>query len=230
MALTYRRDGSICSGVFKRFIRYKLELNSIRKKGTNLFIKRQQDIEGIMNSLSLLRYYIKFSSNKLGLHNINKMCEPLFADFFNIMYGLNLKTIKDNSPIIDLADNSNKYSIQMTTDGSKRTFMDTIEKFEKEELYKKYDKLLYFIVGEGYFTPKNENNHEFKKGNNNSYFADVTIGKHKYQIIIQDIYELLHFIDSEELSQIHDYIKKNINEFINNHLKFVDDLSDVTLS
>ncbi|MFD2881073.1 SMEK domain-containing protein [Paenibacillus rhizoplanae] len=64
-----------------------------------------KDLEDIMKGLSLLQYYVRFSSNKLGLHSINKLCEPFCGTFFNRMYGFKLKTIeKKNYPAIDLKD------------------------------------------------------------------------------------------------------------------------------
>ncbi len=170
-----------------------------------------------MKGLSLLQYYIKFSSNKLGWHHVNKVCEPFFAELFNIIFNLNLKILKGNFPGIDLADKSNEYSVQITSDGTKQKLKHTIYEFEKEKLFKKYSTLLHFVVGEKHFFPGKKDPYQFEKGVYNTYYADVTIGKHKYQIIIQDIYDLLLIInekESDDLTRIHRYIDENINKFI----------------
>ncbi|SME51261.1 hypothetical protein BACERE00185_05673 [Bacillus mobilis] len=50
-------------------------------------IKRLEEIEDIMKGLSVLQYYIKFSSNKLGLHDINKACDLSFVNYL-MCYGI----------------------------------------------------------------------------------------------------------------------------------------------
>ncbi|MET1174423.1 SMEK domain-containing protein [Paenibacillus amylolyticus] len=73
-----------------------------------------------MKGLSLLQYYIKFSSNKLRNHSINEQCQAFFAGLLNRMYDLELVTLEKDHPAIDLGDYKNHYSVQITTDATKK--------------------------------------------------------------------------------------------------------------
>jgi|GEM_PF-1944318 len=199
-----------------------------------MVIKRKKELEDIMKGLSLLQYYIKFSSKTLGFYDINKVCEGFFKNLFNIMYDLKLKEKKKNFPAIDLGDKLNKYSVQITVDGSKNKLEETIKKFEKNELYEKYDTLLHFIIGEKFFTENSlkklagikSEEYEFKKNETDEYidefYSDFKITdknneKYIFQVIIKDIYDLLLSINNLEdakLSRVHEYIENNINQFI----------------
>lgn len=169
-----------------------------------------------MKGLSLLQYYVKFSSNKLGMHSINKLCEPFFAELFNRIYGYKLKTIeKKNYPAIDLKDKKNRYAVQITSNGSKEKLERTVTAFEDKNMHKDFDTLLHFIIGEKRFNPPAKNPYPFKKGEHDAYVADVV--KKNYQIIVQDINDLILVIDAlgdEELSTVRNYINENINLYI----------------
>ncbi|RHB46807.1 SMEK domain-containing protein [Exiguobacterium sp. AM39-5BH] len=180
-------------------------------------IKRLEYVEEIMKRLSLLQYYIKFSSNKLGLHNINKACEPFFNGLFNIICDSNFKRSehvdKKNAAAIDLQDDKLRKSVQITTTGSKSKLWYTIRKFEEEKLYKKYDVLYHFIVGEKHYKPYKTDPYAFSKGDFNIYFSDQKIKGNEYQIIILDLLDLILIIDAldtEKLVLVHDYIAKEI--------------------
>ncbi|MFC6648335.1 SMEK domain-containing protein [Paenibacillus rhizoplanae] len=178
--------------------------------------QRMKDLEDIMKGLSLLQYYVRFSSNKLGLHSINKLCEPFFAELFNRMYGFKLKTIeKKNYPAIDLKDKKNRYAVQITSNGSKAKLDRTVRAFEDNKMHDDYDTLLHFIIGEKRFNPPAKNPYPFKRGEHDGYFADVE--EKNYQIIVQDINDLILAIDAlddDELSAARNYINGAINVYI----------------
>lgn len=180
-------------------------------------IRRLEEIEDIMKGLSLLQYYIKFSSNKLGLHDINKACEPFLCELFNTLWDTNYKRLEHdekNSPGIDLGDKKRRFSIQITTDGSKAKLWKTIEKFEKYKLYGNYDILIHFIVGEKHYSAKQSDAIKFEKKKHNIFVAERTIDRNKYEIHIMDLMDLLLLIDEEEskkVSQVHKFISENIN-------------------
>ncbi|MGN4457417.1 SMEK domain-containing protein [Bacillus cereus group sp. MYBK57-1] len=181
-------------------------------------LKRKDQIEDIIKSLSLLQYYIKFSSNKLGLHDINKTCEAFFCELFNILWGTNYKVLEYeqiNHPAIDLGDKTNKHSMQITSDGSKTKLWKTIDKFEEYELYKEYSVLFHFVIGEKHYSPRKSDEIKFKKSkSNNTYSIDKEIKNTSYKIIIIDLMDLLILINkkkNKDVSKIHEYIKENIN-------------------
>ncbi|WP_246431737.1 SMEK domain-containing protein [Paenibacillus endophyticus] len=178
---------------------------------------RQKELDDIMKGLSLLQYYIKFSSNKLDIHTTNKQCESFFAGLFNLMYGYNLKTLKKNYPAIDLKDKVNKFAVQITSNGLKDKLKYTVNKFEKKAFYKDFDTLLHFIIGEKCFTPPIKNPYTFKRGEFDVFVADAVVNSDKYQIVVQDLYGLILEIDAlddEKLSEVRKYINKNINQVI----------------
>ncbi|HHY2677052.1 TPA: SMEK domain-containing protein [Bacillus toyonensis] len=181
-------------------------------------LKRKDEIEDIIKSLSLLQYYIKFSSNKLGLHDINKTCEAFFCELFNILWGTNYKRLefeKKNYPGIDLGDKTRKYSMQITSDGSKAKLWNTIEKFEKNELYEEYNLLIHYVIGEKHYLPRSSDKILFEKSENDNTYSIVRKVKNaEYKIIIMDLMDLLLLFDEKEnkdVSKIHEYIKENIN-------------------
>ncbi|WP_242310169.1 SMEK domain-containing protein [Bacillus cereus group sp. BfR-BA-01524] len=184
-------------------------------------LKRKDEIEDIIKSLSLLQYYVKFSSNKLGLHDINKTCEAFFCELFNILWGNNYKRLefeKKNYPGIDLGDKTRKHSMQITSDGLKEKLWNTIEKFEKNELYKEYNLLIHFIIGEKHYLPRVGDKILFEKSvTDNTYSVVRKVKNAEYKIIIMDLMDLLLLFDEKEnkvVSKIHEYIKENINSSI----------------
>ncbi|PLR70535.1 SMEK domain-containing protein [Bacillus sp. UMB0728] len=178
-------------------------------------LKRYEDLHDIIKGLSLLNYYVKFSSNKLGQHTINKVSETFFCEMLNIIYEKQLKRLegkKKNNPGIDLADIHNKFAVQVTSDGSKVKYKKTIEQFEKGKQFAKYRTLLHFIIGEKHFTPPKQ----FRKLPS-SYHANIQTVSHEYEVIIQDIFDLAVLIDdleSDILAELHEYILKNIYKTI----------------
>ncbi|HDR7625133.1 TPA: SMEK domain-containing protein [Bacillus mycoides] len=181
-------------------------------------LKRKDKMDDVIKGLSLLQFYLRYSSNKLGLHDINKMCEPFFCELFNILWNKGyqrLESEKKNYPGIDLGDKINKSSVQITSDGTKQKLWDTINKFEDNELYVYYDELIHFVVGEKDYQPKEKDQVKFEKDNCGTYIAHKTIDEYEYSIRIIDLMDLIEFIDQlvgEEFSNIHDYIKNHISE------------------
>ncbi|MBD8522745.1 SMEK domain-containing protein [Lysinibacillus fusiformis] len=182
-------------------------------------IKRHEQIEEIMKGLSLLQYYIKFSSNKLGLHDINKACEQFFCGLFNTLWDTKYKRLQyeeKNYPGIDLGDKASRAAVQITSDGSKSKLWYTIKLFEKYKLYEKYGQLIHFTVGEKHFSVKKKDKIQFTKASPyNIFIADKEItDKIKYRIQVMDLMDLIMLIDEAEdetVSKVHRYISDNIN-------------------
>lgn len=185
-------------------------------------IRRGEQMNEIIKGLSLLQYYIKFSSNKLGLHDINKVCEPFFCELFNILWDKDLKRlehVEKNFPSIDLADDKEALAIQITSNGSKQKLWDTVNKFEEKKLYKKYTLLYHFIIGEKHYTPRKSDQISFKNIQYNVYCTNRKISdKYIYQIQIIDILDLILLIDESDnlkINQICEYITSNVGVNIN---------------
>jgi hypothetical protein len=103
----------------------------------------------IIVRLSVLRYVIT-SNTKRGKFDIATDAEDFFAGFINLLLGWNLKNLNiteyANYPAIDLADQDNRISIQVTTQNSLSKIRETIELFHKHKHQQKYDHLIVLIL------------------------------------------------------------------------------------
>ncbi len=115
---------------------------------SNALFKSGELFEEIIMYLSIIRY-IFHSNNKHGLLNSNKHAESFFQELLNLIYSLeltNLNKIKKNYPAIDLGDTSNRICYQITAETNSNKFKDTLEKFEKNELYKYFDEIRFLLL------------------------------------------------------------------------------------
>ena len=105
-----------------------------------------QQIINLQNDISLIQRYIDINQ-KTGFQIMNRLLESLSIKLFKIIYDYdlrNLNTNKTNYPAIDLVDKDKKIAIQITTNATKRKINDTIEKFFKNNLDKKYNTLIIY--------------------------------------------------------------------------------------
>ncbi|MGY6037804.1 SMEK domain-containing protein [Aeromonas sp. AE23HZ002T15] len=104
--------------------------------------------EEILTCLSILRYIFK-SRSKRGLYDINKQAESFFCEILNRTYQWELKNLNNsqsNFPAIDLGDQRNRISVQITSENSASKIHETIDKFIEHDLHKKYNRLIIFIL------------------------------------------------------------------------------------
>ena len=92
-------------------------------------------------------------SAALSRTDINKVSEtvliPLFAEVYGFSNLRNLNsTERANFPAIDLADDVAKVAIQITSRKDLGKVKDTLLKFKKHELYRKYDRLFIYVLTE----------------------------------------------------------------------------------
>lgn len=70
----------------------------------------------------------------------------------NVIYDYRLdnlnKKVENNFSGIDLGDDKNRISVQVTSDNSKKKIQDKLDKFERENYIKSYDRLIILITGE----------------------------------------------------------------------------------
>lgn len=91
------------------------------------------------------------TSVAMGHFDVNKICEDVFCGVFKELYGFaNLRNLNEeeqkNFPGIDLADDIAGVAIQVTSDNTLAKVKDTIEKFIRNELHEKYDRLIVYIL------------------------------------------------------------------------------------
>ena len=111
-------------------------------------MNRQVLINQINQKIAYINSYLELN-NSNSLLDTNIISEYFFRDLFNLIYDLKLINANDaikNVPAIDLCDEKNKISIQITSDKSIEKVRETIEKFEKNNLFKKFINLELFIL------------------------------------------------------------------------------------
>lgn len=116
-------------------------------------------IERVANRLKQISKGIK-SSNKLNLCDINIICEEIFGEILNILYGYELvaKGVQAEAyyVAVDLVDKKNKVAYQVTSQLHKGKITSTIEKFVKNKLYEDIDKLYILILNDDLHKYRNE--------------------------------------------------------------------------
>jgi len=98
------------------------------------------------NKTELQKYFvyleILIQKENIGVRtDINNECEDIIKNILNLTYDLQLKNVNEekiNYPAIDLADEKNNICYQITSNITNCKINDTIAKFEKYELNKKY--------------------------------------------------------------------------------------------
>jgi len=111
-------------------------------------IKRESYIKEIAESFALLSRQVEIL-NSVNFFDINIVAEDFFAGLLNLIYGYNLRNLnvsKKNTPAIDLGDEKNRISIQVTSDNSSEKIKETICKFIEKKSYLEYDKLVILIL------------------------------------------------------------------------------------
>lgn len=106
--------------------------------------------ENIKDKLLLYAKSIEID-NRLGYQDANKDAENAFCFILNIIYDYqleNLNKIKNNFAGIDLGDDKNRISVQVTSDNSSTKIKNTLDTFLREGYIKSYDRLIVLIIGE----------------------------------------------------------------------------------
>lgn len=104
----------------------------------------------IIELMSIFRFQIE-GATSMNRTDVNRVSEvvliPLFAETFGYK---NLRNLNDtegaNFPGIDLADDDARVAFQITSSADNEKVKDTLRKFVKYELYKKYDRLFIYIL------------------------------------------------------------------------------------
>lgn len=111
---------------------------------------REHKIKLIAEQLTSLEIQVRNLSAQ-NLCDLNTISENLICGLLNLTFGyklVNVNSEKSNYPGIDLADYRNRISVQVTSDKSKKKIQKTINTFSQNQLDKKFDRLIFFILGE----------------------------------------------------------------------------------
>src|ERR1700679_911554 len=112
-------------------------------------MNQQQAIEEIGKALGGLAYQVE-QENLSGMFSKNSLVEDLFLPVFAILYSApdlrNLNAAGRNYAHLDLADDTARFSMQITTDGSAAKVKKTLQGVIDDGLAKKYDRVVVFIL------------------------------------------------------------------------------------
>lgn len=107
--------------------------------------------ERIFELLGVFAYQAKAFSTA-GRTDFNKVSEDVLVPLFKLIFDLpdlkNLNSVKNNYPAIDLADDVARVAFQITATSESRKIKETLETFVEKELYKKYPRLIVYIITE----------------------------------------------------------------------------------
>lgn len=87
----------------------------------------------------------------MGHFDINKISEDVYCGVISNLYGLdNLRNLnaeeKKNFPGIDLADETHRVGIQVTSDASLDKVKSTLASIREHKLYKKFDRFIIYVI------------------------------------------------------------------------------------
>lgn len=110
---------------------------------------REKYINEITKQLAWISTTVELLDS-LNLNSINVHSESFFCGLLNTVFGYQLHDLNAtemNYTSIDLGDEKNKIAIQVTSEKTSAKIRKTLEKFCENEYYKKYDRLIIFIIG-----------------------------------------------------------------------------------
>jgi hypothetical protein len=172
-------------------------------------MKRAEYLTLITDSLGVLSYQVEYR-NSINLYDINIVAEDFFRDFLNLVYDyklINLNSIDKNTSSIDLGDKESSLSIQVTSDNSSTKIKKTIDKFNENNLYKQYKRLVILIL-----TQKKKYTATFSTEGKFSF--DKKSDVWDFKKIISDIRDL----DIEKLKLIADFLDMEMNRVVSNQI------------
>ena len=152
--------------------------------------------ENIKDKLLLYAKSIEID-NRLGYQDANKDAENAFCFILNIIYDYqleNLNKIKNNFAGIDLGDDKNRISVQVTSDNSSTKIKNTLDTFLREGYIKSYDRLIVLIIGE-------KLNYSFKFNS-----APLSFDPKKDIIGLTELMVEINKLSEEKLQKILEYI------------------------
>ncbi|NKD26322.1 SMEK domain-containing protein [Citrobacter freundii] len=108
-----------------------------------------------INIKKIVEYFSRFQTEinalgSIGLYDLHKVAEnfliPILSPLFNCQNLVNLNTIEDNFPAIDLGCNVSKISFQITATKESPKIIKTLEKFRDHKLHLTYGKVFVLIL------------------------------------------------------------------------------------
>lgn len=160
-------------------------------------------LKNVAESLALLSKRVELL-NAVNLYDINIIAEDFFAGLLNLIFDYKLKNvnvIEKNAPAIDLIDEENKISIQVTSDNSSTKIKHTISEYIDNKSYDKYDRLIVLILTrKKKYSALFDTNDKFVF-NNGSDILDI-----------EDLVKFTRGLQTEKIREINDFLEMELCE------------------
>ncbi len=164
-------------------------------------IKKEIYLKNVAGSLGLLSKQIELL-NAVNLYDINIIAEDFFTGLLNLIFDFKLKNanvVEKNAQAIDLIDEENKVSIQITSDNSSTKVKHTIKEYIDNKSYEKYDKLIVLIL-----TSKKKYSKPFDTNNNFVFDKDSDI------LDVKDLIKAIRGLELEKIIAINDFLQREL--------------------
>jgi hypothetical protein len=164
-------------------------------------IEKARFYQNIVMKLSVLRFMVK-SLSKRGKTDLNRDCESFFASVLNLIYDYELENVNEkslNEAAIDLADASRKLCIQVTATSDAAKIKKTIETFNRNGLYSKYQELRFLML-----VDKKKYTTTFDTGGHFLFNPKVHVQD------IDDVLAKAESLDLERMRSLSDFVDANL--------------------
>lgn len=164
-------------------------------------MKKEIYLKNVAESLALLSKQVELL-NAVNLYDINIIAEDFFAGLLNLIFDYKLKNanvVEKNAQAIDLIDEENKISIQVTSDNSNTKIKHTINEYIDNKSYEKYDRLIVLIL-----TTKKKYSKPFDT--NNTFVFD----KGKDILDVKDLIKFVRGLEIENIREINNFLEREL--------------------
>lgn len=158
-------------------------------------------LKNVAESLTLLSKQVELL-NAVNLYDINIIAEDFFTGLLNLIFDYKLKNanvVEKNAQAIDLIDEENKISIQVTSDNSNTKIKHTIHEYIDNKSYEKYDRLIVLIL-----TRKKKYSRPFDT--NNTFVFD----KESDILDVKDLIKSIRGLEVEKIREINDFLGREL--------------------
>ncbi len=166
-------------------------------------LNREYYLKNIADCLNNLRCEVTVR-NTINLYDINIVSETFYAGFLNIVEGwklINANCTNKNAPGVDLIDETNRISIQVTSDNSSDKIKHTIEKFISSHLYEKYDRLIVLVLtGKRRYTTQFDDRGLFRFDKDRDIWDTA------------DLISKVNVLDTEQLEKVNDFVDREFTQ------------------
>lgn len=133
----------------------------------------------------------------------NIVCENLICGLLNLTFGynlININSIEQNYAGVDLVDNKNRISVQVSSDKSKAKIQKTLNAFSQKQLTEKFDRLIFFVLGE-----RQKQYPNFILPENLNFNIDDDI------IDFKSLLKFISYLPIGKIEQINDYLSTELS-------------------